>query len=165
MTDAWKNTGFTAVGDLLPSVISTVPALEPLQPVSPIKRRLIESAEILRQSGDIEEIGFQHSVLCQTSLPYRATHERRWEAQNGNVMLLVQAGEAYDPLRKQWVELPLPFGPKARLILMYLNSEAIRTQSPVIDAGDSMTAFLRQLQGREPNGDEIRKFKQQLAAL
>jgi hypothetical protein len=160
-----KTTDFTALGELLPGLVHAVPALEPVGRVSPVKRRLIEAAEVLRQGTDIEEIGFQHSVLCQTSLPYRATSERRWEAQNGNVMLLVQAGEAYDPLRKQWVELPLPFGPKARLILMYLNSEAIRTQSPVIDAGDSMTAFLRQLQGREPNGDEIRKFKQQLAAL
>ena len=113
-----------------------------------------------------EQISFQHSVLCQTSLPYRSTPgRRRWEAQNGNVMLLVQAGEAFDPRKKQWVELPLPFGTKARLILLYLNSEAIRTQSPVIDVEDSMTAFLRQLQGRDPNGDEIQKFKQQLAAL
>jgi hypothetical protein len=164
MTDTRKDAGFTPIADLLSSVINAVPAREPTKSLSHVKRRLVESAEALRQ-GDIDEIAFQHSVLCQTSLPYRSTPERRWEAQNGNVMLLVQAGEAYDPIRKQWVELPLPFGPKARLILMYLNSEAIRTQSPIIDAGDSMTSFLRQLQGREPNGDEIRKFKQQLAAL
>lgn len=131
--------------------------------------RLLATAEEIHAAPpnpDNEEIAYQHSVLCQTSLPYRSVTERRWEAQNGNVMLLVQAGEAYDPRKKQWVELPLPFGPKARLILLYLNSEAIRTQSPLIDVEDSMTAFLRQLQnGRDPNGDEIQKFKQQLAAL
>jgi Plasmid encoded RepA protein len=127
--------------------------------------RLIESSTDIRDQPP-EEIAYQHSVLCQTSLPYRSTVQRRWEAQNGNVMLLVQAGEAFDPTRNKWVELPLPFGPKARLILMYLNSQAIRTQSPVIDVEDSMTAFLRELQGgRDPNGDEIQKFKQQLAAL
>jgi hypothetical protein len=64
------------------------------------------------------------------------------------------------------VELPLPFGPKARLILLYLNTAAIRTQSRIIEAENSMTAFIRQLQnGREPNGAEVRKFQQQLRAL
>lgn len=135
------------------------------QPPSPVKTRLIESSTEIRDTPP-EDIAYQHSVLCQTSLPYRSTPERRWQAQNGKVMLLVQAGEAFDPTKRQWIELPLPFGPKARLILMYLNSEAIRTQSPVIDVEDSMTAFLRQLQnGRDPNGDEIQKFKQQLASL
>jgi hypothetical protein len=143
-------------------ILRNLPALKP---PSPVQMRMIESSEDIRETGP-EEIAYQHSVLCQTSLPYRSTPLRRWEAQNGNVMLLVQAGEAFDPTKKQWVELPLPFGPKARLILMYLNSQAIRTQSPVIDVEDSMTAFLRELQGgRDPNGDEIQKFKQQLAAL
>jgi Plasmid encoded RepA protein len=134
------------------------------KPPTAVQTRLIESSEEIRE-GAPEEIAYQHSVLCQTSLPYRSTTERRWEARNGNVMLLVQAGEAYDPNKEQWVQLPLPFGPKARLILMYLNSQAIRTQSAVIDVEDSMTAFLRELQGRDPNGDEIHAFKKQLSAL
>ena len=150
--------GLIRTGDLLTGIPS-------LKVPSRVEMRLIESSEIIRDVQP-EEITYQHSVLCQTSLPYRSTSQRRWEAQNGNVMLLVQAGEAYDPQKKQWIELPLPFGPKARLILMYLNSEAIRTQSPIIDVEESMTAFLRHLQGgRDPNGDEIQKFKQQLAAL
>ena len=153
-----RNTELVRAGDLL----KDIPVLKPL---SVIDTRLIETAEDIKQRPP-EDIAYQHSVLCQTSLPYRNTLQRRWEAQNGTVMLLVQAGEAFDPTKKKWVELPLPFGPKARLILMYLNSQAIRTQSPVIDVEDSMTAFLRGLQGgRDPNGDEIHKFKQQLAAL
>ncbi len=143
-------------------ILRKLPATKSL---TPVQIRLIGSSEGIREERS-EEIAYQHSVLCQTSLPYRSTPERRWEAQNGNVMLLVQAGEAFDPTKKQWVELPLPFGPKARLILMYLNSQAIRTQSPIIDVEDSMTAFLRVVQnGRDPNGDEIQKFKQQLASL
>src|SRR3954470_23295579 len=121
-----KDIGFTPVGQLLTELVRNTPALRPAKAVTTIQHRLVESAEAIRDARP-EDIAFQHSVLCQTSLPYRSTPERRWEAQNGNVMLLVQAGEAYDPTRRQWVELPLPFGPKARLILMYLNSEAIRT--------------------------------------
>jgi hypothetical protein len=150
--------GLILAGDAL----RKLPALKPL---SPVQIRMIEASGEIREERP-EEIAYQHSVLCQTSLPYRSTPERRWEAQNGNVMLLVQAGEAFDPTKKQWIKLPLPFGPKARLILMYLNSQAIRMQSPVIDVEDSMTAFLRVVQnGRDPNGDEIQKFKQQLSSL
>src|ERR1700733_8590081 len=115
--------------------MSNLPALKP---PSFVQTRLIESSVDIREIPP-EKIAYQHSVLSQTSLPYRSTPQRRWEAQNGNVMLLVQAGEAFDRERQRWVELPLPFGPKARLILMYLNSEAIRTQSPIIDVEDSMT--------------------------
>lgn len=161
MTDKPFKAENLRLSNLLPAVKRREPAAKP---ISSVQMRLIEAAEAIRDSRP-EDIAFQHSVLCQTSLPYRSTPERRWEAKNGNVVLLVQAGEAYDRELQKWVELPLPFGPKARLILMYLNSEAIRTKSPIIDVEDSMTAFLRQLQGRDPNGDEIHKFKQQLSAL
>ena len=74
-------------------LLRNVPALKQ---ISPVKMRMIESSEIIRDAQP-EEIAYQHSVLCQTSLPYRSTTQRRWEAQNGNVMLLIQAGEAFDP--------------------------------------------------------------------
>ncbi|MEP7309349.1 MAG: replication protein RepA [Acidobacteriota bacterium] len=162
--DERKISGLVSISNLLPGLERQLPALQSPKSLSNIQNRMIEAAEAIRD-GRPEDIAFQHSVLCQTSLPYRRTPLRRWEAQNGNVMLLVQAGEAYDREKQQWVELPLPFGPKARLILMYLNSEAIRTRSPIIEVENSMTAFLRQLQRRDPNGDEIQKFKQQLSAL
>ena len=101
----------------LVSAGTIVRATAELKPLTSVQMRLIESASEIRE-GQPDDIAFQHSVLCQTSLPYRSTPQRRWEAQNGNVMLLVQAGEAFDPNKRQWVELPLPFGPKARLILM-----------------------------------------------
>lgn len=135
------------------------------QEPSAVKARLIEGALDIR-SNPPDEISYQHSVLCQTGLPYRHTEERRWEKRNGRVMLEVEAGRAYHPDKEEFFDLPLPFGPKARLILIHLNSEAIRTQSKVIEVEDSLTAFVRHLQsGREPNGLEIRKFKDQLSAL
>ena len=156
----------STTGDLmrLGDIIEQQPGLFPKQQSAICARRIDAATEI--RSAPADDIAYQHSVLCQTSLPYRNTPERRWEAKNGHVALLVQAGEAFDPIKQQWVQLPLPFGPKARLILMYLNSEAIKTQNPIIDVEDSLTAFLRHLQnGRSPNGDEIQAFKMQLAAL
>jgi hypothetical protein len=131
---------------------------------SPIQTRLIEGAVDIR-SNPPDEISYQHSVLCQTSLPYRHTEARRWEKRNGRVMLEIEAGRAYHPEKEEFFDLPLPFGPKARLILIHLNSEAVRTQSKVIEVEDSLTAFVRLLGGREPNGREITRFKDQLSAL
>lgn len=135
------------------------------KPPSPTQLRLIEAAAEIR-SGSIEDISYQHTVLCQTGLPYRNTDARRWERKNGRVTLNIEAGSAYHPDQDKFVDLPLPYGPKARLILIHLNSEAIRTRSPVIEVEDSMTAFVKVLQsGRDPTGPEIRKFKGQLSSL
>jgi hypothetical protein len=75
----------------------------------------------------------------------------------------VKAGEAHHP-ENGWVELGLPFGPKPRLILAYLNAEALRTSSPVVEVEDSLTAFARRI-GLCRDGRSIRTVKDQLSRL
>ena len=70
-----------------------------------------------------------------------------------------------EPAPAEAAGAPAPRKGKSRLILIHLNSEAIRTGSPVIEVGDSLTAFVRGLLRYAPNGFEIRQFKDQLAAL
>lgn len=134
--------------------------------VTPIKRRLIEnSVQIGAKLAD--DILFQHTVFCQTVLPYRdpGPEVRIWEREQGNVKLYIKAGEAYHPKTNHLEKIGLPFGTAARLILCHLNTEALRTGSPVIEIDSSMTAFIARLQGYQPNGQEIRKFKDQLVRL
>lgn len=128
-----------------------------------IKDRLIDAAALMHGEP---EVAFQHSILCQTSLPYRdpGPDVRRWEREQGHVALLINAGEARDPETGDWVKIGLPWGPKARLVLMHLNSEAIRIQSPEIDVGDSLTAFVKRL-GLTTDGRTIRTIKGQVGAL
>lgn len=133
--------------------------------VTPIKRRLIEnSVKIGAKLAD--DILFQHTVFCQTVLPYRdpGPEVRIWEREQGNVSLSIEAGRAKNP-QGQFVPVGLPFGTAARLILCHLNTEALRTGSPVIEIEGSMTAFIARLQGFSPNGAQIRKFKDQLIRL
>jgi hypothetical protein len=89
----------------------------------------------------------------------------RWEKRQGRATLLVQAGEALDPKTGHFTQLALPYGPKARLLLMHLNGEAVRRQSPVIPVEDSMTAFFRRLMGKTQDGRQVRMLKAQLSAL
>jgi hypothetical protein len=109
---------------------------------------------------------YQHSVLCQTCLPYRNPGEvRLWERKNGIARLEVQAGRAYDGAQDAFVDVGLPFGPKPRLALYHLNAEALRTQSPTIELDDSLTAFVRRTLGLDPKGRNIRTVKDQLTRL
>jgi len=140
--------------------------LPPLRPLSRIEQRLVRSsAEI--EADDPDAILFQHTVFCQTGLPYRnpGAQVREWEREQGNVALKVSAGEARNPETGTWVKLALPFGPKPRLILTHLNREALVHGSPEIEVEETLTAFIKRILGYEPNGREIRSFKSQLGSL
>ncbi len=134
--------------------------------LSPLQRRLIEAAADIRE-GEPDDIAYQHSILCQTSLPAAKPTEGmlRWEKRQGRATLLVQAGEALDPKSGHFTQLALPYGPKARLLLMHLNGEAVRRQSPLIPVEDSMTAFFRRLMGKTQDGRQVRMLKTQLSTL
>lgn len=130
-----------------------------------VHRRLLDSAVTIA-AADPREISYQHSTLCQTCLPYRNPGEtvRSWERLNGHVHLKVLAGEAMHPEKGRLTEIGLPFGPKPRLVLAHLNSEALRFGSPVIEIEDSLTAFVRRLR-LDPKGRNIRSIKEQLTRL
>jgi hypothetical protein len=54
---------------------------------------------------------------------------REWEREQGRIQLLVRAGAAVHPETGKLVNVGLPFGPKPRLILAFLNTQAILTDS------------------------------------
>ena len=114
-----------------------------------------------------EELAFQHSILAQTCLPASKPPDGLlvWERQQGRARLRVEAGSVLDPSDRQYIQLTLPHGSKARLLLMHLNSEAIRRQSPIIPVEASMSAFFRRLMGKRMDGRQVRILKTQLSAL
>jgi hypothetical protein len=142
-------------------VLDLVP--DRLKPPSAQKRRLFE----LPPPDADESILYQHSVLCQTCLPFRDPGDeiRSWERANGLVNLLVAAGQAFHPDTRKFVEVGLPYGPKPRLVLYHLNAEALRTQSPVIELEDSLTAFVKRTLGLDAGGRTLRTVKDQLTRL
>jgi len=131
-----------------------------------IKQRLLDlSLDIATTPA--EDITFHHSVMTQASLPTAKPPEGLlvWERQQGRARLRVEAGSVLDPKTGLYVQPGLPYGPKSRLLLMHLNSEAVRRQSPVIEVEDTMTAFFRRLMGRTQDGRQANMLKHQLSAL
>jgi hypothetical protein len=132
--------------------------------LAPSKLRIVEAAVDIRETPP-SQIAYQHTVLCQTCLPYRDPGDevREWERDNGKVLLSLEAGKAMHPTQG-FVKVGLPFGPKPRLILSYLNTQAIIHQKPEIDVENSLTAFVKRV-GLHSHGRNIRTIKDQLARL
>jgi hypothetical protein len=128
---------------------------------------------LVRQSFDeaiptAEDLRHIHSVLAICSLPYsrQAPDVRRFERRQGRMSLVIEAGELQSP-DGTWVPQPLPYGSRARLLLLHLCSEAIRQNSPIIDIEDSLSAFIRSM-GYEVTGGKngsLNAFKAQVNAL
>src|SRR5512147_2701806 len=136
-----------------------------MRDLTPIELRRLElSVDIL--DNPAERIAYQHTVLCQTCLPYRDPGKgtRVWERQQGAVALAVEAGRVRNPRTQKFVEVGLPFGSRPRLILAHLNREALLRGSPRIEVEGSLTAFIKRVvpQNSSPRGVEIRRFKDQL---
>jgi hypothetical protein len=161
-----KKDGPKSLGELIPK-LKGLPSLNKSKgPRRTLEQRLYDFAEA-DAGKDPSEILYQHSVLCQTCLPYRdpGTDVRLWTRKNGYVRLEVQAGRAYDSRAEDFVDVGLPFGPKPRLVLYHLNAEALRKQSPEIELEDSLTAFVKRTLGLDPKGRNIRIVKEQLGRL
>jgi hypothetical protein len=157
-SDSPKQTSLAAILGNLPAV----KAAKKINSLSRVHQRLIAQP----QEGEETNLAFQHSVFCQTSLPYRNLGDdvRLWEREQGKVSLRVEAGAARHPKTGKWVELGLPWGTKPRLILAHLNAEALRQGSPEIEIDASLSAFVRRIRGFD-GGREIRAFKDQLSRL
>lgn len=132
---------------------------------SPIQQRLLDLATDIAIVPP-DDLAFSHTILCQTSLPAARPPDDLlvWERRQGRATLLVEAGKAINPHTGHFEQLGLPYGPKARLLL-HLNSEAVRRQSPVIPVEETMTAFFRRLMGRTQDGRQAKMLKAQLSAL
>jgi hypothetical protein len=122
---------------------------------SPEERRLVDAAARFLSDESLES-AFSHPGLCLTVLPHRGrpAHEI-WRRVNGAVSLTVQ------PTADQaGVFHGVPYGAKARLILLYLQTEAVKTKSRHIELGRSMHAWLRRM-GVKPSGTNYSEVNRQ----
>ena len=133
------------------------------------KRRRVETAKALQAlpptSADLTHV---HSVLAICGLPYERLPQgqRDYDRAQGNMSISVTAGRLADE-RGQYHLQPVPFGPKARLVLMHLCSEAIQQKSATIEIADTFTGFVRDMGFPDSGGKRgpLTAFKEQLNAL
>lgn len=112
---------------------------------SELDRAVVEAAAGYLTSEDTD-IGYLFSGWAQAALPHRRLpDDAAWQVTTDRVTLIVQPG-----LRPTASGTPasvgVPYGSRARLILLYLQTEAVRTNSREIELGRSLHAWLRRLE-------------------
>lgn len=99
------------------------------------------AARILAETS--EAIDLTYSGFALISLPHKDPKAPTWERRNGRCSLLIQSGQVYE--RRKWVEVGLPYGSRARLLLLYIQTEAIRTDSPSVVLGRSLHSWMERM--------------------
>src|SRR5690349_9274013 len=91
-------------------------------------RTIIEAAAGYLGSED-NDIGYLFSGWAQAALPHRRLpDDEAWQITTDRVTLIVQPGLKPNP-QGQPISVGVPYGSRARLILLYLQTEAVRTNS------------------------------------
>lgn len=126
-----------------------------------VERAIAAHTDILQDSP--KKRHFMHSFFCQTSLPYRNVDGRTWSRRSGNLTMHLQAGVAPNG-KGEMVPIPLPCGPKSRLILIHLMTEAVLYQSRKISLERTLTTFAKSV-GVDTNGRNLRALRDQLQRL
>ena len=88
----------------------------------------------------MSRLGITHAGFAMTSLPHKRIEELLWRRQGHRTTLLVESGRTG---KGGWIGVP--YGSVARLILLYLQTEAIRSGDPEVELGRSMHAWLSRM--------------------
>lgn len=121
---------------------------------------LIQAARAIQDEGakDAGALAFMARMLVLATLPHsnpgRVPHFSRT---NGHYKLVIQPGP----------DVGIPYGSYPRLVLAWITSEAVRTQDPEIQLGDSLSEFMGAL-GLTPTGGRwgtITRLREQMKRL
>jgi hypothetical protein len=122
-------------------------------------RQVVEAAAAYMADEDAG-IGFLYSGWCQAALPHRKlANDKGWQIEGERITLIVEPG-----MRKGAHGEPepvgIPYGSRARLILLRLQSEALRTQSRDVELGRNLHDWLLKM-GIPIGGRSFKEVKDQ----
>ena len=102
------------------------------------------------------ELGFMARLLALCSLPRtNPGDQHEFKRVNGPYTLYMTAGAGNK----------LPYGSRPRLLLAWVCSEAVRTQSRELILGDSLSEFMRRLGIYSTSGDKHTRLRNQIKRL
>ncbi len=126
-------------------------------------RRAIEAALTYMADEEVG-VGFLYSGWCQAALPHKKlADEAVWKVNTERVTLVIEPGRR-NLAGSEMAWVGVPYGSRARLILLYLQSEALRTQCRDIELGRSLHAWLQRL-GIPIGGKSFKDVREQADRL
>lgn len=112
-----------------------------------INRPVVEAAAQYLSDED-SALSFAYSGWAQCALPHkRLAPEAPWSITSEKVRLMVEPGRRLigDDGSQDYEFVGVPFGAHARLILLFLQTEALRTGSREIELGGSLRQWLNRI--------------------
>lgn len=130
--------------------------------VEPRMRPLVEiAAEMM--ADETRAIGITYSGFCMTGLPHkRLADDVVWTKRGHRVTLMVEPGRMMNAGKPRLYGVP--FGARARMILLYLQTQAVRTGSREVELGRSMRAWLERM-GVAWGGETAKAMREQAARI
>jgi len=120
---------------------------------------LIDAIEIDKQEAiEAGSLGFLHRGLALCSMPYKnLIGKTDYTRENGRFTLMINSTKKYG----------IPYGNIPRLIHIYLATEAVKTQYPVIRLGENLSEFMQRLDLGIRGGKrgEITRLKEQIQRM
>jgi len=104
--------------------------------IGKLDRQCVETAFAVMSDED-QRIGIMHAGFSMTALPHKDIAASVWTRQGGNIKLRIDSGTD-----ENGAPAGIPFGSIARMILLYLQTEAVKTKSREIELGRSMNRWL-----------------------
>jgi Plasmid encoded RepA protein len=131
--------------------------------VEPEQRRIVDiAAEVLADEDG--KIGISYSGFCLTGLPHKRLPDgEAWDKRGHRVRLIVEPGRLVQG-RGPAKMLGVPYGARARMILLYLQTQAVRTGSREVELGRSMHNWLGRM-GLSWGGETGRALREQAARI
>lgn len=126
-----------------------------------LDRRVVEAASSYMTDEDAS-VAYLYSGWTQAALPHKKlADDEVWEIRTPRVTLLVEPGRKPNPVEGlPPLSVGVPYGSRARLIMLYLQTEALKTNSREIELGRSLRAWFVRL-GIPPGGKSIRDVREQ----
>ena len=103
----------------------------------------------MEDAREVGAVGYAARLWAQLSLPYKDPGDTSlWIRRNGSLTLRVNPGMT----GPKGAEISgYPYGVLPRYILTWMSTEAVRTQSPVLQLGSNLSDFMDRL-GLSPTG-------------
>jgi hypothetical protein len=119
------------------------------------------AAEVM--ADETQRIGISYTGFCLTALPHKKlADDAAWEKKGHRVTLLVEPGRLKHAGRTKLYGVP--YGARARMILLYLQTQAIRTGSREVALGRSMRDWMERM-GLAVGGETAHALREQAARI
>jgi hypothetical protein len=116
------------------------------------------AAEIL--ADEAQRIGITYSGFCLTGFPHKKLpDEAAWEKTGHNVTLLIEPGRMKQGTGPS-VLFGVPYGARARIIMIYLQTHAVRSGGRQVQLGRSMRDWMTRM-GLSSGGETAKALRDQ----